>query len=102
GESVLGGWGWGGPPPPAPASRPRRGEGSRASSAATRSWNKLLGALDRASLGHGLVGAGGGGPGVGKAGLFWDLTHSHRVDGLLILQPGSVSYDKAIAYLPVI
>ena len=36
GRGVRAGWG---PAPPAPASRPRRGGGSRASSAATRSWS---------------------------------------------------------------
>src|SRR5207253_6933915 len=41
-------------------------------------------------------------PGVGKSRLFWELTHSHRLDGWLILQSGSVSYGKATAYLLVI
>jgi tetratricopeptide (TPR) repeat protein len=39
---------------------------------------------------------------VGKSRLFWELTHSHRVHGWLILQSGAVSYGKATAYLPVI
>jgi class 3 adenylate cyclase len=59
-------------------------------------------ALDRASLGHGQVVAVVGEPGVGKSRLFWELTHSHRVHGWLILQSASVSYGKATAYLPVI
>jgi class 3 adenylate cyclase/tetratricopeptide (TPR) repeat protein len=59
-------------------------------------------ALDRASLGHGQVVAVVGEPGVGKSRLFWELTHSHRVHGWLIVQSASVSYGKATAYLPVI
>ena len=63
---------------------------------------QLRDALERASLGHGQVVAVVGEPGVGKSRLFWELTHSHRVKGWLILQSGSVSYGKATAYLPVI
>jgi class 3 adenylate cyclase/tetratricopeptide (TPR) repeat protein len=63
---------------------------------------QLCGALDRASLGHGQVVAVVGEPGVGKSRLFWELTHSHRVQGWLILEATSVSYGKATAYLPVI
>ena len=63
---------------------------------------QLRGALDRASLGHGQVVAVVGEPGVGKSRLFWELTHSHRVHGWLIVQSASVSYGKATAYLPVI
>jgi tetratricopeptide (TPR) repeat protein len=43
-----------------------------------------------------------GEPGVGKSRLVWELTHSHRVHGWLILEAASVSYGKASAYLPVI
>jgi len=63
---------------------------------------QLRGALDRASQGHGQVVAVVGEPGVGKSRLFWELIHSHRVHGWLILQSASVSYGKATAYLPVI
>ena len=63
---------------------------------------QLRDALDRASLGHGQVVAVVGEPGVGKSRLFWELTHSHRVHGWLIVQSASVSYGKATAYLPVI
>src|SRR5881409_3051733 len=63
---------------------------------------QLRGALDRASLGHGQVVAVVGEPGVGKSRLFWELIHSHRVHGWLIVQSASVSYGKATAYLPVI
>jgi class 3 adenylate cyclase/tetratricopeptide (TPR) repeat protein len=63
---------------------------------------QLCGALDRASQGQGQVIAVVGEPGVGKSRLFWELTHSHRVHGWLIVQSASVSYGKATAYLPVI
>jgi class 3 adenylate cyclase/tetratricopeptide (TPR) repeat protein len=63
---------------------------------------QLRDALDRASLGHGQVVAVVGEPGVGKSRLFWELTHSHRVHGWLIVQSASVSYGKVTAYLPVI
>ena len=43
-----------------------------------------------------------GEPGVGKSRLAWEVTHSHRVHGWLVLQAGSVSYGKATRYLPVI
>ena len=39
---------------------------------------------------------------MGKSRLVWELTHSHRVHGWLIVQSASVSYGKATAYLPVI
>ncbi|PYN83917.1 MAG: hypothetical protein DMD96_00325 [Candidatus Rokuibacteriota bacterium] len=68
----------------------------------TAELEQLRGALDRASLGHGQVVAVVGELGVGKSRLFWELTHSHRVQGWLIVQSGSVSYGKATAYLPVI
>jgi class 3 adenylate cyclase len=63
---------------------------------------QLRGALDRASLGHGQVVAVVGEPGVGKSRLFWELTHSHHVQGWLILHSASFSYGKATAYRPVI
>ncbi|PYN40336.1 MAG: hypothetical protein DME00_34695 [Candidatus Rokuibacteriota bacterium] len=63
----------------------------------TAELEQLGGALDRARLGHGQVVAVVGEPGVGKSRLFWELTHSHRLDGWLILQSGSVSYGKATA-----
>ena len=63
---------------------------------------QLRDALDRASRGRGQVVAVVGEPGVGKSRLFWELLHSHRVHGWLIVQSASVSYGKATAYLPVI
>jgi class 3 adenylate cyclase/tetratricopeptide (TPR) repeat protein len=68
----------------------------------TAELEQIRAALDRASLGHGQVVAVVGEPGVGKSRLFWELTHSHRVHGWLIVQSASVSYGKATAYLPVI
>ncbi len=43
-----------------------------------------------------------GEPGVGKSRLFFEFIHSHRTQGWLIIESGSVSYGKATAYLPVI
>ncbi len=68
----------------------------------TAELEQLRDALDRASLGHGQVVAVVGEPGVGKSRLFWELLHSHRVHGWLVVQSASVSYGKATAYLPVI
>jgi class 3 adenylate cyclase/tetratricopeptide (TPR) repeat protein len=62
----------------------------------------LRDALERASRGHGQIVAVVGEPGVGKSRLFWELIHSHRVHGWLVVQSASVSYGKATAYLPVI
>src|SRR5262245_51229973 len=58
--------------------------------------------LDRASQGRGQVVAVIGQPGVGKSRLFWELLHSQRVHGWLIVQSTSVSYGKATSYLPVV
>jgi class 3 adenylate cyclase len=88
---------------------PRR---SRLSAAAARGLTRFVGrdgeleqlreALGRAAEGHGQVIAIVGEPGVGKSRLVWEVTHSHRTHGWLILQAGSVSYGKATPYLPVI
>jgi class 3 adenylate cyclase/tetratricopeptide (TPR) repeat protein len=63
---------------------------------------QLRDALDRASQGRGQVVAVVGEPGVGKSRLFWEFTHSHRLQGWLVLESTSVSYGKATSYLPVI
>ena len=60
------------------------------------------GALKQAGAGHGQVVALVGEPGVGKSRLIWEFTHSHRTQGWLALESGSVSYGKATAYRPVI
>jgi predicted ATPase len=61
----------------------------------------LRGTLERAGAGHGQVVALLGEPGVGKSRLTWEFTHSHRTQGWLVLEAGSVSYGKATAWLPV-
>src|SRR5262249_38645830 len=63
---------------------------------------QLRKALEQAHVGHGQVVAVVGEPGVGKSRLFYEFTHSHRTQEWLIVESGSVSYGKAISYLPVI
>ena len=85
---------------------------SRLSAAAARGLTRFVGrdveidllrrSLERAGAGHGQVVAVIGEPGVGKSRLFYELTHSHRTRGWLIVESGSVSYGKATPYLPVI
>ncbi|HWC04163.1 MAG TPA: AAA family ATPase, partial [Methylomirabilota bacterium] len=67
-----------------------------------RELEQLAQALERAAAGHGQAVAIVGEAGVGKSRLVWEITHSHRVHGWLVLQAGSVSYGKATPYLPVI
>jgi len=55
-----------------------------------------------ASAGRGQVAAIIGEAGVGKSRLVYELTHSHRLHGWLVLESASVSYGKATSYLPVI
>jgi class 3 adenylate cyclase len=88
---------------------PRR---SRLHAAAVRGLTRFVGrtgeldqlrqALGRAGTGQGQIVAIVGEPGVGKSRLVWEVTHSYRVHGWLVLQAGSVSYGKATSYLPVI
>ncbi len=85
---------------------------SRLQAAAARGLSRFVGrdaeveqlyrALDQARQGHGQVAAIVGETGVGKSRLVFELTHSHRVDGWLVVEAGSVSYGKATSYLPVI
>ena len=85
---------------------------SRLKAAAARGLTRFVGrdgeldqlrqALERARAGHGQVAAVIGEPGVGKSRLYWEFTHSHRTQGWLVVESGSVSYGKASAYLPVI
>jgi tetratricopeptide (TPR) repeat protein len=42
-----------------------------------------------------------GEPGVGKSRLVFELTHSHRVTGWLVLEAAAVSHGAATSYLPV-
>jgi class 3 adenylate cyclase/tetratricopeptide (TPR) repeat protein len=85
---------------------------SRLQAAAARGLTKFLGrdaeletlrrTLEQAGRGHGQVVALVGEPGVGKSRLVWEFRHSHRTQGWLVLQSGSVSYGSATSYLPVI
>jgi class 3 adenylate cyclase/tetratricopeptide (TPR) repeat protein len=85
---------------------------SRLHAAAARGLSKFVGreteldtlrrTLDQAASGHGQIVALVGEPGVGKSRLVWELSHSHRTQGWLVLETGSVSYGKATSYLPVI
>jgi hypothetical protein len=58
-------------------------------------------ALERTGTGQGQIVAVIGEPGVGKTRLFYEFTHAPRTPGWLILESHSVSYGKAIPYLPV-
>jgi class 3 adenylate cyclase/pimeloyl-ACP methyl ester carboxylesterase len=63
---------------------------------------QLAQALERAAAGHGQTVAVVGEAGVGKSRLVWEFARSHRTQGWLVLESGSVSYGKATSYLPVI
>lgn len=67
-----------------------------------REMNHLKETLEAAKRGQGQVVAVVGEPAVGKSRLFYELTHSQRTLGCLVVESGSVSYGKATAYLPVI
>jgi tetratricopeptide (TPR) repeat protein len=85
---------------------------SRLQAAATRGFTRFVGrdaeveqlrrALEQAGQGRGQIAAVVGEPGVGKSRLVFELTHSYRVEGWLVLESGSLSYGKATSYLPVI
>jgi class 3 adenylate cyclase/tetratricopeptide (TPR) repeat protein len=85
---------------------------SRLQAAAARGLSRFVGrdaeleqlsrALEQAGQGRGQVTAIVGEPGVGKSRLVFELTQSHRVEGWLVLETGSLSYGKATSYLPVI
>jgi tetratricopeptide (TPR) repeat protein len=63
---------------------------------------QLRRAVEHARDGHGNVVAVVGEAGVGKSRLFYELTHSHRLQDWLVLEASSVSYGKATSYLPLI
>jgi class 3 adenylate cyclase/tetratricopeptide (TPR) repeat protein len=63
---------------------------------------QLRRAQQLASQGHGQVAAIVGEAGVGKSRLVYEFTHSHRLQGWLVLESASVSYGKVTSYLPVI
>jgi len=85
---------------------------SRFHAAASRGLTRFVGrepelehlrqSLDRASRGHGHVVAVVGDPGVGKSRLCWEFTYTDQMHGWRILESGSVSYERAASYLPVI
>ena len=58
-------------------------------------------ALERAAMGQGQIVAVAGEAGIGKSRLFWEFTHSYRVQGWLILESTALSHGQAISYLPV-
>jgi tetratricopeptide (TPR) repeat protein len=58
--------------------------------------------LDQAGAGHGQVVAIVGEVGVGKSRLVSEFTRSHRPQGWLVLESGSVTYERVTPYLPVI
>ena len=62
---------------------------------------QLRRAQQLAGTGHGQVAAIVGEAGVGKSRLVYEFTHSHRLQGWLVLESASVSYGKATSYLPV-
>jgi len=84
----------------------------RLQAAATRGLTRFVGretelvalqqALARAEAGHGQVVALVGEAGVGKSRLVYELVHSHRTQGWLVLESASVSYGKATPYFPVL
>ena len=63
---------------------------------------QLRKALEQARADRGQMVGVVGEPGLGKSRLFFEFIHSHRTQGWLILESGSVSYGKATPYLPVI
>jgi AAA ATPase domain len=83
---------------------------SRLQAAAARGLTRFVGrqleletlqqALAQAQAGHGQVVALVGEAGVGKSRLVYEVVHSHRTQGWLVLESASVSYGKATAYLP--
>ena len=67
-----------------------------------RELEQLWRAQELAGKGRGQVAAVVGEAGVGKSRLVYEFTHSHRLQGWLVLEAASVSYGKATSYLPVI
>ncbi|HET7379749.1 MAG TPA: adenylate/guanylate cyclase domain-containing protein, partial [Gaiellales bacterium] len=63
---------------------------------------QLVSALDKANQGRGQLVAVSGEAGVGKSRLFWELTRSPRTRGWLLLQTAALSYDRMVAYAPVV
>ena len=70
--------------------------------AAARSWRRSTRRWNRRGAGHGQVVALVGEAGVGKSRLVYEVIHSHRTQGWLVLESASVSYGKATPYFPVL
>jgi len=80
----------------------------------TAELEQLLQSLEAARAGQGQVVAVVGEPGMGKSRLFWELAHSHRLQGApaggdpggsiswRVLESGAVSYGKSAPYHPII
>jgi class 3 adenylate cyclase/tetratricopeptide (TPR) repeat protein len=85
---------------------------SRLQAAAARGLTRFVGrqpeletlqqALAQAYAGHGQVVALVGEAGVGKSRLVYEVVHSHRTQGWMVLESASVSYGKATPYFPVV
>jgi class 3 adenylate cyclase/tetratricopeptide (TPR) repeat protein len=85
---------------------------SRLQAAAARGLTRFVGrqqeletvqhALAQAQAGQGQVVALVGEAGVGKSRLVYEVVHSHRTQGWLVLASLSVSYGKATPYFPLI
>jgi class 3 adenylate cyclase len=58
--------------------------------------------LERARGGEGQVVAIVGEAGFGKSRLAWELTHSHRTHGWLVLESSAVSFGRVTPWLPVV
>jgi class 3 adenylate cyclase/tetratricopeptide (TPR) repeat protein len=58
-------------------------------------------ALGRAAAGHGQVVALVGEAGMGKSRLLWEFSQLQRTHDWLVLEGGSVSYGRNVAYLPL-
>jgi class 3 adenylate cyclase/tetratricopeptide (TPR) repeat protein len=58
-------------------------------------------AFEQAGVGHGMLMAVIGEPGVGKTRLFYEFICSHRTQGWLLLESHGVSHGKATPYLPI-
>src|SRR4030095_7783781 len=65
-----------------------------------RQLDDLSQALQSAGSGHGQVVAIIGEAGVGKSRLVYECLRSHRIQGWLVLECASISYGKAMPYVP--
>ena len=85
---------------------------SRLHAAAARGLTRFIGrdaeleqlrqALGRTAAADGQVVAIVGEPGVGKSRLVWELTHSHRTHGWLVLEGHALAHETAMPYRPIV